>query len=73
MIFVYRLIAVLLYPCLILLIFFRKFLNKEDQFRYKEKIFSSYYSVNRINNYKLVWFHAASVGEVQSIFPLIKI
>ncbi len=72
MIFSYRLVAVFLYPFLILLISLRRFLNKEDQSRYKEKIFSSQFSANRINDCKLIWFHAASVGEVQSILPLIK-
>ncbi len=68
----YRIITTLLYPFFILLIILRKFLNKEDKLRYKEKIFSSNFFPNRNNKKKLIWFHAASIGEAQSIFPLIK-
>ena len=68
----YRIITTLLYPFFILLIILRKFLNKEDKLRYKEKIFSSDFFSNRNDKKKLIWFHAASIGEVQSIFPLVK-
>ena len=41
MIFLYRIISqILLYPFLIIFIYFRKFIKKEDPKRYKEKIFS---------------------------------
>ncbi len=72
MIFFYRFATNLFYPFFILLIYFRRFFNKEHKHRYKEKIFSS--SINCQRDYKknLIWFHAASIGEVQSIFPLIK-
>ena len=72
MIFIYRLITILLYPIFIILIYLRKLFNKEDDNRYKEKIFSSNFFPNRNNKKKLIWFHAASIGEVQSIFPLVK-
>ena len=39
--------------------------------RYKEKIFTSSFKVNRSKNSKLIWFHAASVGEMISIIPII--
>ena len=55
-----------------MLIYFRKLLRKEDPIRYKEKIFPSNFFPNRNQKKKLIWFHAASIGEVQSIFPLIK-
>ena len=71
MIFIYRCISLILYPLFILLIFFRKLINKEDVIRYKEKIFPSYFSVDKKKNCDLIWFHAASIGEVQSIFPII--
>ena len=72
MIFIYRSITILLYPILIILIYIRKIFNKEDNKRYKEKIFSSNFFPNRNDKKKLIWFHAASIGEAESIFPLIK-
>ena len=72
MIFIYRFITFFFYPILIILIFFRKLLKKEDSIRYKEKIFSSYFSTDINNKNKLIWFHAASIGEAQSILPLIQ-
>ncbi len=72
MIFFYRFLTILFYPFFILLIYLRSLLNKEDKKRYKEKIFSSYFYPEKDNKKKLIWFHAASIGEVQSIFPLIQ-
>ena len=46
-------------------------MKKEDQVRYKEKIFSSSFRSNRNNEKKLIWFHAASIGETLSILPVI--
>ena len=72
MIFIYRLITILLYPIFIILIYIRKLFNKEDVNRYKEKIFPSNFFPDRNEKKRLIWFHAASIGEVQSIFPLVK-
>ena len=72
MIFIYRFLTIFFYPIFIILIYSRKLLNKEDNYRYKEKIFPSYFSPNKDNKKQLIWFHAASIGEVQSIFPLIQ-
>ena len=72
MIFIYRFLTFFFYPILIVLIYFRKLLNKEDHYRYKEKIFSSNFFPEKDNKKKLIWFHAASIGETQSIFPLIQ-
>ncbi len=71
MIYTYRLISLIFYPLLILIIYLRKIFNKEDKVRYKEKLFYSSFLNNFNNNKKLIWFHAASVGEVQSIIPII--
>ena len=71
MINLYKLITNILYPVLILLIYLRKIFKKEDQIRFKEKIFFSNFNVKRNHNCKLFWFHAASVGEIKSILPLI--
>ena len=50
----------------------RVFFNKEDSSRYKEKIFISHFNIKKNNNKKLIWFHAASIGELKSIFPIIE-
>ena len=72
MIFIYRFLTILFYPIFIILIYLRKLLNKEDNNRYKEKIFPSYFFPEKNDKKQLIWFHAASIGEVQSIFPLIQ-
>ena len=69
---IYRFLINILYPVIVIIIFIRKLINKEDALRYKEKIFSSHFRVNRKKNTKLIWFHAASVGEVKSVLPIIK-
>jgi len=71
MLFIYRFLTFFLFPLFALLIFLRKIIKKEDSNRFKEKIFSSFFSSNRNYNKKLYWFHAASIGEVLSIMPLI--
>ena len=71
MIYTYRLISLILYPLLIFIIYLRKIFNKEDKVRYKEKLFYSSFLNNLDNKKKLIWFHAASIGEVQSIIPII--
>ena len=43
--------------------------GKEDYIRFKEKF--GFFSKKR-NNGKLIWFHGASVGEIQSVIPLIE-
>ena len=67
----YGTLTLIIYPLLIILIFFRKIINKEDKKRYKEKIFPSSFNVKRSNNSKLILFHAASIGELKSILPII--
>ena len=72
MILLYRILTILLYPFLFILIFIRKINKKEDSERYKEKILSSHFNVKRRNDRKLIWFHAASIGEFKSIIPIIE-
>ena len=69
MLFFYKILTVALYPLLIVLILFRRFLGKEDWDRFKEKIF---FQKKEINANKLIWFHAASIGEINSIVPVVK-
>ena len=71
MILFYRVLAILFYPLIILLIFCRIFLKKEDPKRYKEKIFSSHFNIKRNKDRKLIWIHAASIGELKSIIPIV--
>ena len=72
MIILYRTLTIIIYPLLIILVFLRRLLNKEDAKRYKEKIFPSSFNVQRTNNSKLILFHAASIGELKSILPIIR-
>ena len=71
MILFYRVLTHLIYPFLFIIVFLRVFLKKEDPKRYKEKILISHFYVKRNYDQKLIWFHAASIGEVQSIIPII--
>jgi 3-deoxy-D-manno-octulosonic-acid transferase len=68
---VYRYLTYFFSPLLVSIIFLRTILNKEDKLRFKEKIFSSNFRVNKDNKKKLIWFHASSIGECLSILPLI--
>ena len=72
MILAYRIISNFLYPLLIAFTYLRKFFNKEHQERYKEKIFTSNFNIERRENEKLIWFHAASIGELKSVFPIVE-
>jgi 3-deoxy-D-manno-octulosonic-acid transferase len=72
MISAYRFLTVFLYPFFIVIIYLRLLLKKEHAQRYKEKIYSSFFFLRKNSGKKLIWIHAASIGESQSIFPLIK-
>ena len=72
MILIYSLVINFFYPIIILVIYFRSLINKEDKIRYKEKLFISKFNPDRNLNKKLIWFHAASLGEIKSILPLLK-
>ena len=71
MILLYRILISISYPLLIILTYTRKFFGKEDNIRFKEKIFISNFNIERKANSKLIWFHAASIGEFNSILPII--
>jgi len=68
---VYRYLTFFSFPLLIILIYLRSIFKKEDKVRFKEKIFRSHFKILKDNDKKLIWFHAASIGECLSIMPLI--
>jgi 3-deoxy-D-manno-octulosonic-acid transferase len=72
MLFIYRCLINFLFPLIILIIFFRKFFKKEDKKRYKEKLFATSFKVKKNIKNKLIWIHAASIGEIKSISPIIQ-
>ena len=71
MILFYRVVTTIIYPILFIFIYLRILLKKEDPKRYKEKILISNFNIKRNNQKKLIWFHAASIGELKSIIPII--
>ena len=71
MLIIYRSIINILFPIIIIFVLVRTLLNKEDKVRFKEKLFSSSFNVLRDKKKKLIWFHAASIGELNSIIPLV--
>tara|TARA_Y100000590_G_scaffold228245_1_gene257576 strand:+ start:2017 stop:3282 length:1266 start_codon:yes stop_codon:yes gene_type:complete len=64
----YNFFIILFYIPYIFLILFRRFIKKEHEKKYKEKIFSS--NFKRPEGF-LFWFHVASIGEFKSILPVI--
>ena len=69
MIFVYRIFINLILILSPLIILARLLKKKEDYIRFREKF--GFFSKNRSKG-KLIWFHGASVGEFQSIVPLLE-
>ena len=69
MILFYRIFSVILYPFLYVSLLIRILKKKEDPKRYREKIFINSFNAKKLTNLKLLWFHAASVGECKSIIP----
>ena len=69
MIFIYRFFINIIFIFSPLIILIRLFKKKEDLKRFKEKL--GFFSKNNSKG-KLIWFHGASVGEFQSIVPLLE-
>jgi 3-deoxy-D-manno-octulosonic-acid transferase len=66
---IYNLLFIILWPIINGYLLIRKAKGKEDKARFFERL--GYPTVNRPIHKKLIWLHAASVGESLSILPLI--
>ena len=69
MLFLYRILINIIFFISPLIIIYRLIKKKEDIKRFKEKF--CFFSEKNIKG-KLIWFHGASVGEIQSIVPLLE-
>ena len=69
MLIFYRILINIIFLISPLIILYRLIKKKEDPKRFKEKF--CYFSEKNIKG-KLIWFHGASVGELQSIVPLLE-
>ncbi len=72
MLLIYRHLINIFFPLIIIVVFLRSIFGKEDKDRFNEKIFKSSFLISKNKKKKLIWFHAASIGELKSIIPLIK-
>ena len=69
MLFIYKILINIIFFFSPLILIIRLIKNKEDPSRFKEKF--GFFSKNKKKG-KLIWFHGARVGEVQSVIPLIE-
>ena len=69
MLFLYRIIINFIFLLSPIIIIYRLIRKKEDYKRFKEKF--CFFSKKNTDG-KLIWFHGASVGELQSIVPLLE-
>ena len=70
MLLVYRILINFIFILSPIILVIRLLKKKEDKNRFKEKF--CFFSKRRKNG-KVVWFHGASVGELQSVVPIFEI
>ena len=56
MLFLYKVITNILYPFLILYMYFRKLIKKEHSERFKEKIYPTHFNINKTEKLNCVGF-----------------
>ena len=69
MFFIYNILLLILLLISPIILIVRIFLGKEDKVRFKEK----FCFFSKKNDDETIWFHGASVGEILSIIPIVKI
>ena len=69
MFFVYKILINIIFFLSPLILIIRLIKKKEDPVRFREKI--GFFSKKRKDG-NLIWFHGASVGEIQSIIPIVE-
>ena len=69
MLFIYRILINLVFLLSPIIFIFRLFKKKENFYSFKYKIGLTQ---KKRNKGKLIWFHGASVGEIQSIIPVVE-
>ncbi len=69
MLFLYRILINFIFLLSPIIVIYRLIRKKEDLKRFKEKF--CFFSKNKLDG-RLIWFHGASVGELQSIVPLLE-
>lgn len=67
MFYIYRISTIILFPFIYLYLYIRKLRGKEDQERFVERLGKTHLLRPKE---KLVWIHAASVGEAVSMLPM---
>ena len=64
MFLIYKFLTIFLYPILILTLYIRAIMLKEDPKRFKEKILLSEDQDLILKKKFVIWFHGASIGEI---------
>ena len=70
MFWIYNLLLYLILLLSPFIIIYRLIIKKEDLNRFKEKF--CFFSHKKPKNKNVIWFHGSSVGEINSIIPLIE-